>query len=178
MSPTTRKNIPWAWPGATAFSLVPNSKWCCCFHLFQAFEDFLHIGDFSSLPAYTLWPSSLRLPLSSQKSLRAQRMKNEQPSHLIQSQSSLIKESEKMHLYNLSNCLLNVSGHVLKAYSWLFLLSAGLFLTWRISFLLCNLCLKHCVLLCSSYLCSFKRGSPSHDWAAICFCLLGQLRSS
>ena len=143
--------------------------------LSQAFEDFQHIGGFSSLP---LWPSSLRLLFYSQGSLRAWRMKNEQSSHFIHSQSSLIEEGGKMPLYNLSNCLLNISGHDMKAYGWLFLVDAGLFLTWRISCLLCNLCLKHWVLLCLSYPDSLKRRSPSQDWAAICFCLLGQLGSS
>lgn len=95
MQPTTWKNILWVWPEATALISTLDTRRCCCFHPFPSFRGFSAHWGFSSSHVYTLWPSSLRLLFYSQRRLRARRMKNEQPSHLIQFQSSLIEEQGK-----------------------------------------------------------------------------------
>lgn len=179
MQPATWKNI-WAWPEATALAVATlNTRWCCCFCPFPGFRGFSAHWRFQQLACVHIM--DIFLPSAVLFSGTSESMKDEKWAAKPFNSLPIIinrRGGEEIPLYNLSNYLLNVSGHDIKAYGWLFLVGAGLFLTWRISCLLCNLCLQHRVLLCLSYPDSFKRRSPSQGWAAICFCLLGQLGSS
>lgn len=179
MQPTTWKNILWVWPEATALGLTLNTRGCRCFHPCPGFRGFSARWRFQQLACVhtvTISPPSALLFSEMSESTKDEKW----AAKPLNSLPIIInrRTGEKMPLYNFSNSLLNVSGHDMKARGWLFLVGAGLFLTRRISCLLCNLCLKHSVLPCLSSPDSFKRCSPSQDWAAIWFCLLDQLGSS